>query len=512
MATEGAYIADWISEYCVYPAREKYGQPFILESWQREFLDEAFRYDEHGNFIYSSILFGGPRDIGKSSLCAVLSLYKLSPESGIPQPRIVAAANDREQARIIWNHARTIADTSPALQDVFETTQNYIFCPSNGGEFSRISAEGKTALGFAYDFQVRDEIAYWTTQKQILLAEALDTALIKRDNAQAMSVSTAGSTKRSVLGELYEVLIKHPDVEKDGGLTVVRDEEGSYLMWWYAAPDKSKLKTSEGRRVAARLASPASWLTDEKIEAQFQNPAISEEKWRRQHLNQWVYGERAWFYAGQWESLQSSNEIPEGARIIVSIDASKNRDSTAVAWAYAEDKDSNVIVRAKVWTCVPGDPHHFFFNDGEIDLRQVADWIKSELASKYAIQEIIFDPQYMNVIAQDLREEGFNMVEILTSSRPYDEAAQDFYVGVKEKTIEHDNDPVMNSHISDTAARQVETGWKIRKLNNAGHIDATVALFLAYSRAKHDAKNRNKKFVYTRRSLEAMKESENAII
>lgn len=506
--TEGGFYKDWIEEFCVYPAREHFGQPLVLESWQTDFLNEAFRYDEKGNYVYSSILFGGPRDIAKSTLSATISLCKLSPESGIPQPRIVAAANDRDQAKIIHGHARTMIENSPGLAQVFDYNQNLIWCPANGGEFTRISAEGKTALGFGYDFQCRDEIAYWTTQKQVLLAEALDTALIKRDNAQAMNVSTAGTTKRSYLGDMYEALIKHPDVETNDGLTVVRDEEGGFLLWWYSAPDGTDLRSKKGRTKAARLACPASWITDDKIEAQFQNPAISEAKWRRQHLNQWVLGRNSWFHAGQWESLKGDTEIPDGSPIVVAVDASKNRDSTAVAWAWAPDKDSKVVVRAHVWTCVPGDPHHDFFPDGEIDLREVKAWIIKNLASKYTIREIVYDPQYMNEIAKDLREEGYDMVEVGTSSKPYDQAAQDFFIGVQEEAIEHDNDKIVNSHINDTAGRQTEDGWKIRKMSNSGHIDATVALFLAHSRARHDVKARAKRFIYSRRSLAALNNPE----
>lgn len=508
MLTEGPFIKDWVAEYCVHPARELFGQPLVFESWYCEFLNEAFRYKDNGDYVYSSVLFGGPRDIAKSTGAAAISLCKLSPESGIPQPRIVAAANDRDQAKIVWGHARTMVEHSPALRSVFDFNQNAIWCAENGGTFERISAEGKTALGFAYDFQVRDEIAYWQTQKQILLAEALDTALIKRNNAQAFNVSTAGMTKRSYLGDLYEALIKHPDAETDDGLTVVRDEDGGYLMWWYAAPDDCDLRTKQGRKKAARLACKASWITDDKIEAQFQNPAISESKWRRQHLNQWVLGKSSWFAAGQWEALKSESEIPEGAPICVAVDASKNRDSTAVAWAWAADKDSKVVTRAHVWTCVPGDPHHDFFPDGEIDLRAVKAWIIRELGGKYTIREIVYDPQYMNEVAKDLREEGYDMVEVGTSSKPYDQAAQDFYVGVQEEMIEHENDPVVNSHINDTAGRQTENGWKIRKLNNSGHIDATVALFLAYSRARFDAKKRAKRYIYSRRSLAALNNPE----
>src|SRR5207253_1790616 len=106
------------------------------------------------------------------------------------------------QAKIVWGHAKSMVENSPLLAEIFLTNAQNIWCPENGGNFLRISAEGKTALGHGYDFQVRDETAGWTTNGQIMLAEALDTALIKRQNAQALSVSTAGSTKRSVLGEV----------------------------------------------------------------------------------------------------------------------------------------------------------------------------------------------------------------------------------------------------------------------------------------------------------------------
>jgi len=42
------------------------GQPFRLEPWQREFVDELYRLDERGNRIYKRAILGVPRGNGKS--------------------------------------------------------------------------------------------------------------------------------------------------------------------------------------------------------------------------------------------------------------------------------------------------------------------------------------------------------------------------------------------------------------------------------------------------------------
>jgi phage terminase large subunit-like protein len=78
---------------------------------------------------------------------------------------------------------------------------------------------------------------------------------------------------------------------------------------------------------------------------------------------------------------------------------------------------------------------------------------------------------------------------------------------VNEEMIAHANDLVVNQHVNNTAGRQAESGWKIRKLSNSARIDATVALYLAHSRAKHDVQQRGRRFVYSRRLLKEINET-----
>jgi hypothetical protein len=47
----GPAVARFFETYLVHPKGAHYGEPFRLEPWQREFVDEAYRVDERGRRV-----------------------------------------------------------------------------------------------------------------------------------------------------------------------------------------------------------------------------------------------------------------------------------------------------------------------------------------------------------------------------------------------------------------------------------------------------------------------------
>src|SRR5439155_24073618 len=113
-----------------------------------------------------------------------------------------------------------------------------------------------------------------------------------------------------------------------------------------------------------------------------------------------------------------------------------------------------------------------------------------ELARRYRVCEIAYDPTYFVRSAQLLEDERFALIEFLPGSQPMARAYQDFYQACIERTLAHDGDPVLAAHVAAAAADRTERGWKLRKLKASQPFDACVAAVLAHARARLQQRRR----------------------
>lgn len=509
----GDYVIAWIEACCVHTIGPKAGQPLLLDEWQKDFIREMYLVywdGETWRWVYQTILLGVPRGAGKSTLAAALALFALSPFSGRNAPEVVLSSATRGNAKHVYNPARDMVGVtgtiglSPVLRDLFGANRNRIWCDENRGELSRVSADGKSNFGGNPTFVVRDELHTWITERQVQLSEALQTSLAKQ-GGQSLAVTTAGYDKSTILGELYDAAVKHPKLERPKpGLMVLRDRDARFLFWWYEAPANLPVDDPE----TWRIAHPAGWVDIEAIRAQFLDPSISTDEFRRQWLNQWTKSRKAWLPLGLWDSLGPkvdpetgeihAREIPDGASIQLGLDASQTHDGTSLTWAWAEDDKKPVVTRTRVWAANPDCPHHFFVEGGTIDLRDVAKYIVEELKPRYKITEISFDPRFFDTIAKDLSDAGFKMVPITQGSPTMKDAYNQFYIACRTHKIEHDGDEIVAQHVEGTSGRQTENGWFIDKLRNKFN-DACISNVIAHSRARAALKRKRKKYAHSRK-------------
>ena len=71
-------------------------------------------------------------------------------------------------------------------------------------------------------------------------------------------------------------------------------------------------------------------------------------------------------------------------------------------------------------------PAHVFVSGGKVRLEQVEEFIR-ELARRYRVREVAYDPRYFARSAEILEEAGLTMVEFLQASGPMADAYQAFY-------------------------------------------------------------------------------------
>src|SRR5205823_13864564 len=95
-------------------------------------------------------------------------------------------------------------------------------------------------------------------------------------------------------------------------------------------------------------------------------------------------------------------------------------DTSAVAWATVLP-DGRIAVQCHTWSANPDARAHEFVSGGEMRLELIESFIR-QLARRYRVREVAYDPHFFARSAQLLADEGLTMVEFLAASGPMADA------------------------------------------------------------------------------------------
>jgi phage terminase large subunit-like protein len=463
----------WFRHY----AGPKAGKQFVLDPFQREFLAEEMRRDRYGRRVYQVSILMAPKGSGKTPLGALAGGEAFVSATDAPEVYNIAGAKD--QAGFCWDFAAANIEDG-ALAAWLEISGATIYSPETRGEWTIQSADGDLSAGVKPTKTVFDELFQFVHRKQREQWNSHSKALHKRAGASILAFSTAGWDKATLLGEVYDAAIADPrlEVRNDGSLLVLRDPEAGFLFWCYEAPADADIEDPK----VIRACNPASWIVPRDLVKELNRHDTKELDWRRLHCNQWTAVQDAWLPAGSWRALRSEATIPRGAEIFVAVDAALKYDTTAVAWA-ARLEDGRIAVSAKVWAARPDCAHHVFVQGGRIRNSLVEEFIADELAHRYTIREVVYDPRYFDTQGENLAARGLTVAEFAQNSGPMADAYQHWFEAVGTGEIAHDGDAVLAAHVDAAAAVLTERGWKVFKLRSSSPIDALVAGVMARERA-----------------------------
>ena len=425
------------------------GSPFVLEPWQRELVEELYgRVDDQGRRLYREALVGVPRKNGKSTLAAGLALYHLGWD-GEAGGEVYSLAASRDQARIVFNEARALAQASPLLRRELRVWRTVIEHPRSGSLYRALSSEDRLAHGYNPSFAVVDELH---AHRDGELYHAIRTALGAREEPLMLSISTAGWDRSSILWQRF----RHGEEGRDP----------RFYFRWYAAPRGADIRDFE----AWCAANPSSWRRTPEAHAEALAADLEEAVFRRLHLNQWTSAEtRGWLPEGAWEACAGRVRIPEGAEITLGLDASLRRDSSALVWCRRDERGT-YHVRCRTWR-----------RDEELGVVDLPA-IKAEILEAhraFRLRWCAYDPFGFGPLAQELAELGVPMLEWPQSSRRMVPATQALYDAILGRRLRHGGDEVLSAHARHAVVRETEYGPRLDKRRSGEPMDAMVALALA---------------------------------
>ncbi len=485
-----------------------------LMPWQEAIVRTLFgTLNSDGTRQYRTLYLELPRKNGKSTIAATFADYLLFFDNE-PGAEIYSAANDRDQASIVFNEAASMIEQEPAFVgccDVLHATKR-IWVPSTKSFYRAISAEAYTKHGYNAHAVIYDELHAAPDRE---LWDVLTTSVGSRRQPLIIVITTAGYDRNSICWEQHD----YAQRVLNG---MVKDS--TFLPVIYAAPEDADWKDEKV------------WAACNPALGEFRNidemrqlckkaqeiPAL-EMTFRRLYLNQWVNSSERWLPMDTWDGCSAAPEVKEGDVCYAGLDLSSTTDLTALVLDFPKGDGTHDIL-SHFW--IPGDtaiekekkdrvPYRTWAKQGLItltggnvvDYRSILEYTKRALQI-YDIRELAFDRWGSQKLVVDLEELGFNSDPKLKGRKliAFGQGYASMSAPTKElmnltlqKKLRHGGNPILRWNADNLIVTSDPAGnLKPDKAKATQKIDGMVALIMAISRATVHA-NLNTKSVYETR-------------
>ncbi|MEW2406461.1 terminase large subunit domain-containing protein [Streptomyces griseoviridis] len=456
--SEGYRVAKWIEEFC-YLTGSFAGQKFKLLPWQRELLVDAYRLeqDAFGQWKrkHRMAVVCIARKNGKSTIAAAIMLYHLIADRADMQRQVIAAANDRNQARMVFDAAKQMVNASPKLSAVCDVQRDIIRYKDN--TYRVVSADAGRQQGLNPCAVSLDEYAF---SKNADLFDALTLGSAARNQPMTWVVSTAGPDPDGPFAALCETGERVNSGE-------VSDPTLFYRSWgprigdtvdhldpevWKACNPSYEILNEDDFKAAAQRSTEASF--------------------RIYRLSQFVRGASTWLPHGLWDSLAGDDDLLPAQAVVLGFDGSWKGDSTALVACRVEDLRVFVLGH---WEAPQGDAHW------RVPMPDVRESLREALDT-YRVVNLVADPYRWEETLENLEAEGYPVEAFPTNSLArMVPATQAVYDAARDGRMSHDGNPSLARHIGNAVIREDARGARITKEHASSRrkIDLAVAMILA---------------------------------
>ena len=494
---------------------EDSGKNFILRPWQREFINDVYgptRPD--GKRAVRRAIFSCPRKQGKSEIAAAIILtHLIGPEAEL-NGEVFSAANDRQQASIVFNACKRFIEASPGLKKylrIVDSTKTIFVSRSGikaaGSKFRALSSDAGRQHGLNPSLVIVDELAQAKSRE---LFDTLATSQGARAEPLLMVISTQSDDPNHVLSQMID----------DG----VKGEDPSTVCHLYAAPEGCDLMDEE----AWHIANPAlgDFMDIEAFRAdaaRAKRLPAEEQTFRLLRLNQRVSATSSLISRADWLACLPGGVFPEptftegqsfqfepGEPIYLGLDMSLRTDLTSLVAVSALDGS-----RVKSWHFKPSehiDDHgkrdrqryDLFVKHGwmiatpgrSIDAAFVAHKIK-ELHDRNPVVGVAYDRAYteellkrmdeIGLLAQEGDGHGLRIVNWGQGFVSMGKAVNAFEHAVLQGELHSDGNPVLTSCVGHAVVDSDPAGnRKFMKNKVIFRIDGAVALAMALGLKNED--------------------------
>lgn len=474
----------------------------IMEPWQVFAVVNIFGWESRDGlrrFIYVYIEVA--KKNGKSTWLSAIALY-LAFIDGEIGAEVYTAATSRDQAKIVFEDAKKMAEDSPKMRERFgiEISQYSVYQPETNSALKALSQDrGGTKDGLNVHAAIIDELhAHKTADMYDILANGIAA----REEPLIAAISTSGDDTTSKCyqerGVVVDILTKKAVHEQYFGMIFCLDRGDDWRdpsVWPKANPNYGVS------------------VTEKYLFSVFEKVKISpklEAIFRQKHLNEWVGMVDGWLAPSVWEEAQ--RDIQEksfkGQVNFGGYDLASRLD--LVCWARLRPKLENGKVHWYIFA-------NHYINERVVDTKEAINGEKrpdeypvwrdegrlivtpgastdfnriQQDIEDFHIENPFFelghDPYHASQLTSNLLDQGLNVIEVPQQVAYLSEPMRWIEQLLAEGRLHHDGDPVLGWCVLNVVVRpDAKDNIFPRKLSPAKKIDAAVGLIIAASRAMH---------------------------
>jgi phage terminase large subunit-like protein len=484
-------VIDFIQHLTV-PSGIGAGKPFRLDKWQKDFIRDIYEPHRNSKRVVRRAILSIARKNGKTALIAAIALAHLVGPEKIPNGEIYSAANDRDQAAIVFKFAKQIVELEPELQaklEVIPSTKTMLARPT-GSIYRAVSAEAGTKHGYLPSVVIYDELAQ---AKNRDLYDVLDTSFGARDEPLFITISTQSNDPEHILSKLIDDGLAKTDPTIVCHLWAADEdcELDDEAQWYKANPALGKFRDREDFVSAIRKA--------------IRMPA-EEPKVRNLFLNQRVSPTATLISRAEWMACAGAAEFADDEEVYLGLDLSSVVDLTALVVGSASEP---VRVQSFFWKPIDHLREHSARDFGAGNLRylewqnaghlrtspgrsidpEVVAMFIAELSQRYKILGVAydrwriddllreFDKIGLRAYRDDQKGGGLRLVPWGQGFKDMAPAIDALEKAIFEGKLVHSNSPVLNWNIANAVATMDPAGnRKLDKEKVTFRIDGAVAL------------------------------------
>jgi phage terminase large subunit-like protein len=490
--TRAADVIAFIERLTI-PSGVGQGTPFKLDPWQKRFIRDIYEPHCANRRVVRRAILSVSRKNGKSALIAAIVLAHLAGPEKILHGEIYSAANDRDQASIVFKFAKQLVELEPELQEVvtvIPSTKTMIGLRT-GSIYRAISAEAGTKHGYLPSVVIYDELAQ---SKGRDLYDVLDTSFGARDEPLFITISTQSNDPEHILSKLIDDGLSGLDPSIICHLYAAKEDcdLDDEAEWAAANPALGHFRDREDLAAAIRKA--------KRLPAE-------EPKVRNLFLNQRVSPVTTLISREEWRACAGECVFNDGEEVYLALDLSGTLDLTALLMGSAADpcrikpffwKPQDLLREHSTRDFGAGNTRylewaqqgHLLTSPGRsVNPASVALQI-AELVARYKVLGLAYDRWRMNDLRRefdhiglathedgDKQKNGLRLVPWGQGYKDMAPAIDAFDRAIIDRTLVHPSNPVMTWNIANAVATTDPAGnRKLDKEKARFRIDGAVAL------------------------------------
>lgn len=440
----------FIERYCRVTKGVGAGDRVRLRGFQRDIVEGVFA-ERRPRYGYVQMA----RKNGKSFLAACMALYALVGD-GEEGAEVYCVAGDERQARVVWNICRRMVELDTELAKRVYVYRDSLQYQAADSTLEPLPADAELRQGLNPSFVVFDEVH---VQRDARLWDAMSLAMGTRDRPTLLGITTPGFDRDSLAFRLYE-----------HGRTV---DDPDFFFRTFEPPGPGDWKDES--RWSAPNPALGDFLRIDDMRAAIR--ITGESAFRRYRLGEWVESEEAWLPWGAWQACAVDERVvPDGTKVVAAFDGSYNADSTGVVACTLEERPHFFVVG--LWEAAgQGD-------DWVVD-RVAVDGAVARLMERFDVVRLACDPPgWEREITEWSKRYGESVVVAFPTHvrQRMVPAVGAFYSAVASRSLSHDGDQRLASHLANCVLVDTPEGAVIRKATrwSTRKIDLAVCAVVAH--------------------------------